>query len=166
MVALFSGVSPAEVTGNGTGIDAACLAKKIGLIEKAITINRPDPEDPLDVLAKVGGFEIGGIAGLILGAASERKPVLIDGFIATAAALVAARLAPLSAGYMIASHLGMEKGHGIALKCLGKAPLLHLDLRLGEGTGSVLAMNLVDASVRLLTDVPTFEEASVSRANM
>jgi nicotinate-nucleotide--dimethylbenzimidazole phosphoribosyltransferase len=112
----------------------------------------------------VGGFEIGGIAGLILGAASRRKPVLVDGFISTAGALVAARLAPASAQYMIASHRSLEQGHRIALQALGKRPLLDLDLRLGEGTGAALAMNLVEAAVRILTEMATFEEAAVSRS--
>jgi nicotinate-nucleotide--dimethylbenzimidazole phosphoribosyltransferase len=115
------------------------------------------------VLAKVGGFEIGGIAGLILGAASCQKPVLVDGFISTAGALIAQSLAPVCREYMIAAHRSMEKGHGIALEKLDKTPLLDLDLRLGEGTGAALAMNLVDAAVAILTQVATFEEAGVSK---
>jgi len=164
IIAVFSGKPVSEIAGRGTGIDDNQLLHKIAVIEKAIKVNRPDPSDPLNVLAKVGGFEIGGIAGLILGAASQRKPVLVDGFIATAGALVAAHLSPLSREYMIASHRSMEKGHHIALDCLGKKPLLDLDLRLGEGTGAALAMNIVEASVRILTEVATFEEAAVSRA--
>jgi nicotinate-nucleotide--dimethylbenzimidazole phosphoribosyltransferase len=135
------------------------------MIEKAIEVNKPNPNDALDVLAKVGGFEIGGIAGLIMGAASMRKPVLIDGFISTAGALIAANLAPAAREYMIASHRSMEKGHKIALDCLGKNPLLDLDLRLGEGTGAALSMNLVEAAVRIITEVATFEEAAVSKAD-
>lgn len=164
IVALLSGVSVGEVTGHGTGIDEAQRAHKIAVIEKAIALNRPDPADPLDVLAKVGGFEIGGIAGLILGAARMRKPVLVDGFISTAGALIARRLAPAACDYMIASHRSVEQGHRVALECLGKKPLLDLDLRLGEGTGAALAMNLVEAAVRILTEVATFEEAAVSKA--
>jgi len=113
----------------------------------------------------VGGFEIGGIAGLILGAASLRKPVLIDGFISTAGALIAAGLSPEAADYMIAAHRSVEQGHQIALDHLKKRPLLDLDLRLGEGTGAALAMTLVEAAVRILTEVATFEEAAVSTAD-
>lgn len=164
VVALFSGAPVAEVTGCGTGLDEAQRSRKVAVIEKALALNRPDPKDPLDVLAKVGGFEIGGIAGLILGAASMKKPVLVDGFISTAGALIAARLAPLSCDYMVASHRSMEQGHRIALECLGKKPLLDLDLRLGEGTGAALAMYLVEAAVRVMTEVATFAEASVSQA--
>ncbi len=164
IVSVFSGKGVPEVTGRGTGIDEDQLSHKIKIIEKAISVNAPDPKDPLDVLSTVGGFEIGGIAGLILGAAAKRKPVLVDGFISTAGALIAARLAPLSCDYMIASHRSMEQGHRIALETLGKKPLLDLDLRLGEGTGAALAMNLVEAAVRILTEVATFEEAAVSKA--
>ncbi len=165
IVSVFSGASVAEVTGRGTGIEEDQFLHKIRIIEQSMRVNRPDPSDALDVLTKVGGFEIGGIAGLILGAASLRKPVLIDGFISTAGALIAAHLSPTARDYMIASHRSLEQGHRVALSHLGKKPLLDLDLRLGEGTGAVLAMNLVEAAVRILTEVATFEEASVSRAN-
>jgi nicotinate-nucleotide--dimethylbenzimidazole phosphoribosyltransferase len=165
IINIFSGLPVSEIAGRGTGIDDSQLLHKIAMIEKAIEINRPDPGDALDVLAKVGGFEIGGIAGLILGAASMKKPVLVDGFISTAGALIAAHLAPVAREYMIASHRSMEKGHQIALDCLGKKPLLDLDLRLGEGTGAALSMNLVEAAVRILTEVATFEEAAVSKAD-
>jgi nicotinate-nucleotide--dimethylbenzimidazole phosphoribosyltransferase len=165
IINIFSGVPVSEIAGRGTGIDDGQLSHKVAMIEKAIQLNKPDPSDAVDVLAKVGGFEIGGIAGLILGAASMKKPVLIDGFISTAGALIAAHLAPTALVYMIASHRSMEKGHKIALDCLGKAPLLDLDLRLGEGTGAALAMNLVEAAVRILTEVATFEEAAVSKAD-
>jgi nicotinate-nucleotide--dimethylbenzimidazole phosphoribosyltransferase len=124
-----------------------------------------DPDDPIDVLSKVGGFEIGGIAGLILGAASLRKPVLVDGFVSTAGALIAQRLCPRSADYMIAAHLSGERGHRVALGLLGKRPLLDLEMRLGEGTGAALAMNLVEAAVNVMTQVATFEEAAVSEAS-
>jgi nicotinate-nucleotide--dimethylbenzimidazole phosphoribosyltransferase len=165
IINVFSSVSVSDIAGRGTGIDDGQLSHKVAMIEKAIQVNKPDPSDAIDVLAKVGGFEIGGIAGLILGAASMKKPVLVDGFISTAGALIAAHLAPVSFEYMIASHRSMEKGHKIALDCLGKTPLLDLDLRLGEGTGAVLAMNLVEAAVRILTEVATFEEAAVSKAD-
>jgi len=164
VVAVMTGMPSSEVTGRGTGIDDGQYLKKINVIDHALEVNRPDGHDPLDVLAKVGGFEIGGIAGLVLGAAALQKPVVIDGFISTAGALIAGALSPASCGYMIAAHRSVEKGHAIALEHLGKKPLLDLDLRLGEGTGAALAMNLVDAAVRILTDVATFEEASVSKA--
>jgi nicotinate-nucleotide--dimethylbenzimidazole phosphoribosyltransferase len=166
VVSVFSGVPAAEVTGRGTGIEENQFLHKIRMIELALRVNRPDPSDALDVLAKVGGFEIGGIAGLILGAASRRRPVLIDGFISTAGALIAAHLAPKARDYMIASHRSLEQGHRVALSHLGKQPLLDLDLRLGEGTGAALAMNLVEAAVRILTEVATFEEAAVSKARL
>jgi len=165
IINVFSNVPVSKIAGRGTGIDDGQLAHKVAIIEKAIKVNNPDPSDALDVLAKVGGFEIGGIAGLIMGAASMKKPVLVDGFISTAGALIAAHLAPVTREYMIASHRSMEKGHKIALDCLGKTPLLDLDLRLGEGTGAALAMNLVEAAVRILTEVATFEEAAVSKAD-
>lgn len=165
IVAAVTGADPRDVTGRGTGIDDGQFAEKVKVVEKALRTNRPDPRDALDVLAKVGGFEIGGLAGLILGAASVQKPILIDGFISTAGALIAHGLCPTAGDYMIAAHRSVEQGHRIALKHLNKAPLLDLDLRLGEGTGAALAMTLVEAAVRVLTEVATFEEASVSEAN-
>jgi nicotinate-nucleotide--dimethylbenzimidazole phosphoribosyltransferase len=152
------------VTGHGTGIEEEQFAHKVSVIERSLRLNKPDPRDGLDVLAKVGGFEIGGIAGLILGAASLKKPVVIDGFISTAGALIAHALCPMASQYMIAAHRSVEQGHRAALEILGKQPLLDLDLRLGEGTGAALAMNFVEAAVRVLTDVATFEEAMVSKA--
>jgi len=154
----------ADVTGRGTGLDDVALAAKITTLQDAVTLNQPDASDGLDVLAKVGGFEIGAIAGLILGAAAQRKPVVIDGIISTAGALIAASLAPTSVDYMIAGHCSVEQGHRIALETLGKRPLLDLDLRLGEGTGAAIAMNLVEAAVSILTEVATFEEAAISKA--
>jgi nicotinate-nucleotide--dimethylbenzimidazole phosphoribosyltransferase len=165
IVALLSGTSVREVTGRGTGIDDGQLEHKIEVIQRAIDVNRPDPRDALDVLSKVGGFEIGGIAGLVLGCASLRKPVLVDGFISTAGALIAQRLCPAAGDFMIAAHRSVERGHRVALAALGKEPLLDLDMRLGEGTGAALAMNLVEAAVRILTEVATFEEAMVSKAD-
>jgi nicotinate-nucleotide--dimethylbenzimidazole phosphoribosyltransferase len=151
-----------EITGRGTGLDDTALQNKIAVIKEALRINQPDPADALDVLAKVGGFEIGAIAGLILGAAALKKPVIVDGFITTAGALIAQGLSPVSAQYMIAAHRSVEPGHRVSQERLGKEPLLSLNLRLGEGTGASLAMNLVEAAVRVLTEVATFEEASVS----
>jgi len=165
IVAALSGRPAAEVTGHGTGIDTDQFALKVSVIEKSLRINNPDPKDGLDVLAKVGGFEIGGIAGLILGAAAQKKPVVVDGFISTAGALIAHALCPTAAEYMIAAHRSVEKGHRIALEILGKQPLIDLDLRLGEGTGAALAMNFLEAAVRVLTEVATFDEAMVSKAD-
>ena len=165
IVAAFSGRPVSEVTGHGTGIDAGQFSHKVSVIERSLAVNRPDRADGLDVLAKVGGFEIGGIAGLILGAAALKKPVVVDGFISTAGALIAHALCPAAAEYMIAAHRSVEQGHRIALDVLGKQPLIDLDLRLGEGTGAALAMNFVEASFRILTEVATFDEASVSKAN-
>ena len=164
IVSVMTGAAVADVTGRGTGIDDAGLSLKVAVVEKALAVTRPDPDDAMDVLMKVGGFEIGGIAGLILGAASLRKPVLLDGFISTAGALIAQGLAPRAADYMIAAHKSVEAGHRIALQKLGKEPLLDLGLRLGEGTGAVLAMPIVEGAVRVLTEVATFEEAAVSGA--
>lgn len=150
------------ITGRGTGLNDEALQNKIAVIKEALRINKPDAADALDVLAKVGGFEIGAIAGLILGAAALKKPVIVDGFITTAGALIAQGLSPVSTQYMIAAHRSVEQGHRVAQERLGKQPLLDLSLRLGEGTGAALAMNLVEASVRVLTEVATFAEASVS----
>jgi nicotinate-nucleotide--dimethylbenzimidazole phosphoribosyltransferase len=164
MVASLCGIAAAEVTGRGTGVEGDRLRHKISVVERALAVNQPSSTDGLDVLAKVGGFEIGGLAGVILGAAAERKPVLVDGFITTAAALVAHSLAPATAAFMMAAHLSVEPGHRRAIERLGKQPLLDLDLRLGEGTGAALAMNLVEAAQRVLTEVATFAEASVTGA--
>ncbi len=156
------GCPPEEVTGRGTGIDDDARARKVAVIEGALALHRPDPSDPLDILSKVGGFEIGVLAGIIVGAASARCAVLIDGFISTAAALLAAGLAPACRSYMLASHLSTEPGHRRALAHLRLSPLLDLNLRLGEGTGAALAMQVVDAAWRLMSEMATFEEAGVS----
>jgi nicotinate-nucleotide--dimethylbenzimidazole phosphoribosyltransferase len=165
IASVFTGNPAAQVTGRGTGVDDDQLAHKVCVIEKSLQANQPDAADALDVLSKVGGFEIGGIAGLVLGAAAMKKPVVLDGFPATAGGLIAHSLAPLSAEYMIAAHRSVEPGHRIMHDHLGKSPLFDLDLRLGEGTGAALAMNLVDAAVRILTEVATFGEAGVSEAD-
>ncbi len=164
ITAVVTNQPPENVTGRGTGIGEAEFHHKIHVIRTALRVNRPDAEDPLDILAKVGGFEIGAIAGLILGAAFLRKPIILDGFISTAGGLLAHGLCKVSAQYMIAAHRSVEQGHSVALSHLGKAPLLDLDLRLGEGTGAALAMPIVEASVRTLTEVATFHEAAVSEA--
>lgn len=151
-----------DVTGRGTGIDYTQWQHKVEVINRAIAVNQPDANDPLDVLAKVGGFEIGAIAGIILGAAAHRVPVLIDGFISTAGALIAAGLAPLSRDYMIAAHRSVEPGHQIMQKHLDLQPIFHLDLRLGEGTGAALAMPVVASAVAILNQMATFADANVS----
>jgi nicotinate-nucleotide--dimethylbenzimidazole phosphoribosyltransferase len=165
IIACLTGSPVAEVTGRGTGVDDAALRHKIDVVERSLAVNQPDADDALDVLAKVGGFEIGGLAGLILGAAAQRKPVVIDGVITTAAALLARGLCPAAADYLIASHRSVEPGHRAALAALGKEPLLDLGFRLGEGTGAALAMNVVEAAARVLTEVATFEEAAVSHVD-
>jgi nicotinate-nucleotide--dimethylbenzimidazole phosphoribosyltransferase len=162
IIAVLCHADPSMVTGRGTGIDDRTLQLKTDVIRRALAVNRPDAGDPLDVLAKVGGFEIGALAGLVLGAAARRKPILIDGLISTAGALLALALCPASADYMIAAHRSLEPGHQTALDHLGKQPLLDLGLRLGEGTGAVLAMHVVDAAVGILTEMATFEAAGVS----
>lgn len=162
IVACLTGQDVGKVTGRGTGLDKLGVEKKINIIKRALEINKVVPSDPIDVLAKIGGFEIGGIAGLCLAAASHRIPILIDGFISTAAALIACAIEPKVNNYLIASHLSVESGHYIALKKLGKKPILDLELRLGEGTGAVLGLNLVEVSVKLLTQVASFSEACVS----
>ena len=165
IVATLTGAKANLVAGRGTGLDDQQVAFKASVIQRAIEVNRPDAKDGLDVLAKVGGFEIGGIAGVILGAAALRKPVLVEGYISTAGALIAQSLCPASTDYIIAAHRSAENGHDIMQRRLGKEPLLDLGLRLGEGTGGALAMNLVEAAVRILTEVATFQEASVSKAD-
>ncbi len=164
LVATLCQLPIAEVVGRGTGLDDAQLEQKIRILEQALVLNNPDPADPIDVLSKVGGFEIAGIAGLVLGAAALKKPIVIDGFISTAGALLAGRLAPDSKEYMIAAHRSVEKGQVAALADLGKEPLLDLQFRLGEGTGAAVAMNLVEGAVAILTEMATFSEAAVSAA--
>lgn len=162
ILAVFSGRSAEDVTGRGTGISEEALKNKARVIQKALEVNKPDASDPVDVLAKVGGFEIGGIAGLILGAAYYKIPILIDGFISSAGALLAKELVPASLEYMIAAHRSMEAGHHIMLNQLGLKPLMDLNLRLGEGTGAALAMNIVDSAAQVITKMLTFEAAGVT----
>lgn len=163
IVAALTGRPVAEVTGRGTGLDAAGWARKVATIDRALALNRPDPRDPLDILGKVGGYEIAGLVGVILGAAAHRVPVVVDGFICSAAALVAAEICPLARDYLVAGHVSTEAGHPIVLQRLGLAPLLSLDLRLGEGSGAALALSLIDATVALLDEMATFSEAGVSQ---
>ncbi len=162
ITAVFTGADAALVTGRGTGLDEKGWQKKVEIIQKALRINRPDPKDAVDVLSKVGGLEIGGIAGVILAGAKNRIPVVIDGFISGAAALIAASLSPEVKPYLIASHQSVEQGHRIVLEHLGLKPLLNLDLRLGEGTGAALGIFLVESSLKVLNEMATFAEAGVS----
>ena len=162
ITAVITGAGAALVTGRGTGLGDEELKRKVAVIEKAIEVNRPDPKDGIDVLSKVGGFEIGGIAGVILAGAGYGIPVVIDGFISGAAALIAASLAPQVRSYLIASHQSVERGHRIILDHLGLKPLLNLDLRLGEGTGAALGIGLTEASLKVLDEMATFAEAGVS----
>lgn len=162
ITAVLTGAPVEAVTGRGTGIDEPTLRVKRAVIQEALRVNRPNPHDPIDLLAKVGGFEIGGIAGLLLGAAAHRIPVVLDGFISTAAALIAVALAPETKEYLVSAHRSAESGHRIALAKLGLDPLLDLNMRLGEGTGAALGMGLVESAVRILTEMATFDEAGVS----
>jgi len=164
IISAFTGRSPAEVTGRGTGIDDARHAHKIGVIARALAVNQPDAAEALDVLAKVGGFEIGAIAGVMLAAAARHVPVVVDGVISSAGALVAAGLAPKVKDYLIAGHRSVEPGHRAALEHLGLEPLLDLEMRLGEGTGGAIAMHVVEAAVRTLNEMATFAEAGVAEA--
>lgn len=162
LVAALTGSSPGDVTGRGTGIDDIAHRRKVAAIERALARNRPDPADPVGVLAAVGGLEIGALAGVILGCVAARVPVVLDGFITGAAALVAATLSPVVAERVIASHRSVEPGHAVVLDRLGLLPLLDLDLRLGEGTGAALAVQLIDAAVRVRDEMATFASAAVS----
>jgi len=166
IAAVCTGKSVEELTGPGTGLDERQVRHKVEVIKRALAVNQPRAKDGLDILAKVGGFEIGGIAGLILGAASHRRPVLIDGFISTAAALIAARLEPFVKDYLVFSHRSMEPGHRAMQEALGcRKPLLDLNCRLGGGTGAAVAMNLVEGAVAILPRVATFAEAAVATAD-
>jgi nicotinate-nucleotide--dimethylbenzimidazole phosphoribosyltransferase len=162
ITAVMTGAPVVDVTGRGTGIDETTLRRKVQIIEQSIAFHGPNPKTPLDVLAKVGGLEIAGLAGLILGASACRVPVVLDGFIAGAAALIAVAMAPQSGQYLIASHRSVERGHRVALEWLGLKPLLDLDLRLGEGTGACLGIGLIHSSLKILTEMATFTEAGVS----
>ncbi len=162
IAAAITGKSPALVTGHGTGISQAMHQKKVQVIEQALEVNRPDPADPMDLLAKLGGFEIAGLVGMILGAANARRPVVIDGFISGAATLIAVAMEPKVKPYLIASHLSQEPGHRLMLEYLGLEPILDLGLRLGEGTGAALAMSIVEAACRVFNEMATFEQAGVS----
>ncbi len=162
IAAVITGTPVATVTGRGTGITDSALDEKIKTIEKAIDVNRPDPDDALDVLSKVGGAEIGGIAGVCLGAAAMRVPVVVDGFISTAGALISYTLEPKSAEYMFSAHRSQEPGQRAMLEHMGLAPILDLDMRLGEGTGSAIAMLVIEAALKIYREMATFGEAGVT----
>ncbi len=162
LVAALTGESVSRVTGRGTGIDDQTHARKLAAVEQALAVNRPSPDDPVGVLAAVGGLEIAALVGLILGAASARIPVVLDGFITGAAALVATAMAPTLPPRLIAAHRSTEPGHTIVLERLGLRPYLDLDLRLGEGSGAALAIGLIAAACRIRDEMATFESAAVS----
>lgn len=162
IAAAVTGKPASKIVGRGTGVDDEGLKRKISAVERALQINQPIPTDGLDLLSKVGGFEIGGLAGAILGAAAHSRPVVIDGFISTAAAIIAMTLAPQVKDYLIAAHASQELGHHLMTEWLGLTPLLDLQMRLGEGTGAVLAISLVEAACKILNEMATFGEAGVS----
>lgn len=163
MVCAFTGAPPRDIAGRGTGIDDVTLEKKIAAIERGLELNQPNPSDPLDVLEKVGGLEIGALAGVFLGAAAFRIPMVLDGFISGAAALLACRLCPSAKEVFFASHLSAERGHRLLLEKLELAPLLDLQMRLGEGTGACILMGLIEAAARIMNEMETFETAGVNR---
>lgn len=163
LLAAFEGIAVEEAVGRGTGIDDQGLEKKITAIKKALTVNKPDPAQPLEVLAKVGGLEIAGLTGVVLGAAARRVPVMVDGFISGAAALTATKIAPLAKGYLIGSHLSVEPGHKKMLAAMDVQAALLMDMRLGEGTGAALGMSMVDAAIKILHEMATFADAGVSK---
>jgi nicotinate-nucleotide--dimethylbenzimidazole phosphoribosyltransferase len=166
VIAAFSGIPVENLTGRGTGIGDAALRNKIAVIEKALAMHVPDRHNPIDVLSKVGGFEIGGLAGLVIGAAAKGIPVICDGFISTAGALIACELAPAAKAYLFTSHRSVEIGHRYMHERMGIEPLLDLGFRLGEGTGAAIAMELLDAATRILADIRTFEEVAIKNAQI
>jgi nicotinate-nucleotide--dimethylbenzimidazole phosphoribosyltransferase len=162
---VLGGLSPKQVTGRGTGIDDATLDKKVSVIQHAIDKHAPNPDDPIDILSKVGGYEIGGIMGLILGASSKNIPVVVDGFISSAGAALAIKLNPSVKDYIFSSHRSTEPGHQVFFDLHQASPLLDLKMRLGEGTGAALAFNLIEAGVRIYSEMATFQSASISNSN-
>jgi nicotinate-nucleotide--dimethylbenzimidazole phosphoribosyltransferase len=162
LICSFTGREAAEVTGRGTGVDDITLARKVAVVQRGLALHRPDRADPLGILAAFGGFEHAALAGYIIGAAALRVPVILDGVIAGSAALVACALAPGAACCLIAGHRSVEPGHTMAMEYLGLRPLVDLDLRLGEGTGALLALPIVQSAVRALREVATFDSAGVT----
>jgi nicotinate-nucleotide--dimethylbenzimidazole phosphoribosyltransferase len=165
VAAALTGLDPAAVVGRGTGADDTTMARKCSAIERALALHGPHLHGPLDILRRVGGFEIGAMAGLCLGAAARRVPVLVDGFIATAAAALAVRFHPAVRDYLIPAHRSTEPGHAPLLEIIGHRPLLDLEMRLGEGTGAALAVPVVRAAVAAFTGMATFASAGVSEAS-
>jgi len=155
-----------KVTGLGTGINEEQFKHKIKIIEKALKINHPDYKDGLDILTKVGGFEIGGLVGCILAAASHRVPIVIDGFISAASTLIALNLSPRVSDYIFVSHQSVEKGHAVALSYIGKTPMFDLKMRLGEGTGAALGIGFIEAAVKVLTQMATFSDANIIKKHV
>jgi nicotinate-nucleotide--dimethylbenzimidazole phosphoribosyltransferase len=164
IIAAFSGIAVERLTGRGTGIDDRMLENKIAVIKKGLSLHRPDPSDPIDVLSKVGGLEIGALAGLVLGAAARGIPVVCDGLISTAGALIACELCPAAKNYLFAGHKSVEIGHAFMHERLGLEPLIDLKFRLGEGTGAAVCMELLDLATRILADIKTFEEVGIRNA--
>lgn len=162
ITSVLTGNSPETVTGRGTGIDDLHLARKAETIRKAIRVNQPDKNDPIDVLAKVGGAEIGVMMGVVLGAAADRLTVVADGFISTSAAALAVALCPSARDYLFIGHRSSEPGHVALIEHIGEQPLLDLSMRLGEGTGAALAMHIITAAAKLLSEMATFAEAGVT----
>lgn len=162
VIAALTGQSAARVTGRGTGITAEALPAKVAVIERALAVNQPDPSDPLDVLSKVGGLEIAAMTGVFLGGAAHRLPIVMDGFISAAAALVAVRLCHECVDYIVPSHVSIEIGHQVVLDELGLTPLFDLQMRLGEGTGAALSMSIIEAAARILAEMATFASANVA----
>jgi nicotinate-nucleotide--dimethylbenzimidazole phosphoribosyltransferase len=166
IVAAITGRPVEEVTGRGTGINGQSFNRKVAVIKKALEVNRPNPKDPIDVLAKVGGLEIAGIAGLIIGGAARRIPVVVDGFISTAGALIATELEPKIKDYIFMAHKSVEVGHQAMLDWIGHKPFVDLNLRLGEGTGAALGISLIECGVKVMTEMATFADAGVSEGKM
>ncbi|MEI8140817.1 MAG: nicotinate-nucleotide--dimethylbenzimidazole phosphoribosyltransferase [bacterium] len=162
LFAAYLDLKPSSITGRGTGVDDARLQHKISVIEKSIAINKDSLTEPLSILAALGGFEIAGIAGLVLGGAANRVPVVVDGFISTAGALAAIKLQPAAADYVFFSHLSEEAGHRIVMNAIGVKPILDLNMRLGEGTGGALAMTIIQAALKMMAEMATFSSAQVS----
>lgn len=163
ITAVITGKPVLDVTGRGTGIDDDTFNRKVNVIKKALDINKPNPNDAIDVLAKVGGFEIGGLAGVTLACAASRIPVVIDGFISSASALIAVKIKPEVKDYIFAAHSSVEIGHKAILENIGQDPILNLKMRLGEGTGAALSMSLIEAGVKILNEMASFDEAGVSK---
>jgi len=161
ILAVYSHADLSTIVGPGVGLNDAGVQRKIKAIKTALIVNQPDAADPIEVLAKVGGLELAAMAGLILGSALRQVPVVLDGFISGAAALIACKIAPQVKDYIIASHLSEEPGHKLVLDTIGLEPMLRMRMRLGEGTGAALAFNIIEAATRIMSEMATFEEAGV-----